>query len=90
MGKLNKHFLPDFFIPGAPKCGTTTLHDLFDKHPKISMSKIKEPGYWKNKKFNDFSETEISNYKSFSLCAFSFLAKLQKHYYLRLYYFFLN
>lgn len=64
MGKINKHFLPDFFIPGAAKSGTTSLHDLFDKHPEISMSKIKEPGYWKNKKFNDFSKIEISNYKS--------------------------
>ena len=63
MGKLDKHFLPNFFIPGVAKCGTTTLHDLFEKHPQISMSKIKEPGYWKNKKFNDFSELEISNYK---------------------------
>ena len=94
MGKLNKHFLPDFFIPGAPKCGTTTLHDLFDKHPKISMSKIKEPGYWKNKKFNDFSETEISNYKSLftnksvlsgeSSTAYmfhdSFIKNIKKHY----------
>ncbi len=64
MGKINKHFLPDFFIPGAAKSGTTSLHDLFDKHPEISMSKIKEPGYWKNKKFNDFSKIDISNYKS--------------------------
>ena len=64
MGKINKHFLPDFFIPGAAKSGTTSLHDLFDKHPEISMSKIKEPGYWKNKKFNDFSKIDISNYKN--------------------------
>ena len=64
MGRINKHFLPDFFIPGAAKCGTTTLHDLFEKHPQISMSKIKEPGYWKNKKINNFSEKEISNYKN--------------------------
>ena len=94
MGKLNKHFLPDFFIPGAPKCGTTTLHDLFDKHPKISMSKIKEPGYWKNKKFNNFSDKEISNYKNLftnksvlsgeSSTAYmfhdSFIKNIKKHY----------
>ena len=94
MGKLNKHFLPDFFIPGAAKCGTTTLHDLLGKHPQISMSKIKEPGYWKNKKFNNFSETEISNYKNLfinksvlkgeSSTAYmfhdSFIKNIKKHY----------
>ena len=94
MGKLNKHFLPDFFIPGAAKCGTTTLHDLLGKHPQISMSKIKEPGYWKNKRFNNFSETEISNYKNLfinksvlkgeSSTAYmfhdSFIKNIKKHY----------
>ena len=94
MGKLEKHFLPDFFIPGVAKCGTTTLHDLFEKHPQISMSKIKEPGYWKNKKFKDFSEMEISNYKNLftnksvlngeSSTAYmfhdSFIKNIKKHY----------
>ena len=94
MGRLDKHFLPDFFIPGAAKCGTTTLHDLFEKHPQISMSKIKEPGYWKSKKFNDFSELEISNYKNLftnksvlngeSSTAYmfhdSFIKNIKKHY----------
>ena len=94
MGKLDKHFLPDFFIPGVAKCGTTTLHDLFEKHPQISMSKIKEPGYWKNKKFNAFSELEISNYKNLftnksvlngeSSTAYmfhdSFIKNIKKHY----------
>lgn len=94
MGKLDKHFLPNFFIPGVAKCGTTTLHDLFEKHPQISMSKIKEPGYWKNKKFKDFSEMEISNYKNLftnksvlngeSSTAYmfhdSFIKNIKKHY----------
>ena len=94
MGKLDKHFLPDFFVPGAAKCGTTTLHDLFEKHPQISMSKIKEPGYWKNKKFNDFSDMEILNYENLftnksvlngeSSTAYmfhdSFIKNIKKHY----------
>lgn len=38
--------LPNFFIVGAAKSGTTSLHNYLDKHPKISMSKIKEPQFF--------------------------------------------
>ncbi len=64
MGELIKHFKPDLFIPGAAKSGTTSLHDLLNEHPEISMSSIKEPGYWKNKKFNNFCEQDILNYEN--------------------------
>lgn len=40
------HFLPNLFIPGAAKSGTSTLHELLDKHPDICMSSIKEAVYW--------------------------------------------
>ena len=36
-----EHLKPDFFIPGAAKSGTTTLHDLLNTHKDISMSNIK-------------------------------------------------
>ena len=45
MGKIRQHYNPNFFIPGAAKSGTTSLHELLDTHPKISMSKEKEPDY---------------------------------------------
>ena len=48
------HFLPNLFIPGVAKSGTTTLHDLLDSHPYICMSELKEPVYWNNVKFNNF------------------------------------
>ena len=57
-----EHFKPDFFIPGAAKSGTTTLHDLLNTHKDISMSIIKEPVYWNNKLFNQFKHFEISRY----------------------------
>ncbi len=34
---------PTFFIIGAAKCGTSSLHFYLDQHPEISMSSIKEP-----------------------------------------------
>ena len=35
--------LPTFFVIGAPKCGTTSLHAYLSRHPEISMSSVKEP-----------------------------------------------
>ena len=62
MGKIKQHFKPNFFIPGAAKSGTTSLHKLLDTHPDISMSNEKEPVYWNNKLFNEFENLEISRY----------------------------
>jgi hypothetical protein len=35
--------LPTFFVIGAAKCGTTSLHFYLDQHPEVSMSVLKEP-----------------------------------------------
>lgn len=38
--------IPDFFIIGAPKCGTTSLADWLSQHPGIFMCRPKEPHYY--------------------------------------------
>lgn len=38
--------LPNFFIIGAPKAGTTSLYHYLDQHPQIFMSAIKEPHFF--------------------------------------------
>jgi hypothetical protein len=38
--------LPNFFIVGAPKAGTTSLHYYLDQHPQVYMSAIKEPHFF--------------------------------------------
>lgn len=38
--------LPNFFIIGAPKCGTTSLAAWLTEHPNVFMSPIKEPFYF--------------------------------------------
>ena len=44
---MNRPFrLPDFFIIGAAKCGTTDLASLLDKHPSIRLSRPKEPSFF--------------------------------------------
>jgi hypothetical protein len=38
--------LPNFFIVGAPKCGTTSLYHYLNQHPAVFMSPVKEPCYF--------------------------------------------
>jgi hypothetical protein len=38
--------LPDTFIIGAPKCGTTSLYEYLRSHPDVFMSAVKEPCYF--------------------------------------------
>jgi Sulfotransferase family len=38
--------LPDFFIVGAPKAGTTALHAALAAHPALFMSTVKEPKFF--------------------------------------------
>jgi hypothetical protein len=38
--------LPDFFIAGAPKAGTTALHAALARHPSLYMSAVKEPKFF--------------------------------------------
>jgi len=38
--------IPNLFIVGAPKCGTTAMHTYLSQHPEIYMSIEKEPFYF--------------------------------------------
>jgi Sulfotransferase family len=37
--------VPDFFIVGNPKCGTTALYEMLKTHPQIYMPELKEPWF---------------------------------------------
>lgn len=41
-----KPVLPNFFLAGAPKAGTTSLYHYLEQHPQIYMCPIKEPFYF--------------------------------------------
>ena len=38
--------LPDFFLLGAPKAGTTALHAALAQHPQLYLSTVKEPKFY--------------------------------------------
>jgi hypothetical protein len=51
-------FFPDFFIVGAPRCGTTSLSRYLARHPQICFSEPKEPHYF-SQVSKDFSTLEV-------------------------------
>ena len=38
--------IPNLFIIGAPRCGTTALNSYLNKHPDVLMSTRKESHYF--------------------------------------------
>jgi hypothetical protein len=49
--------IPNFFIAGAAKAGTTSLYHYLSQHPDIFMSPVKEPSHFSQ-------ETRVENYSS--------------------------
>ena len=43
---MNKNKIPNFFIVGAPKCGTTALYEYLSSHPDVFLCDPKEPNYF--------------------------------------------
>src|SRR5438477_11547979 len=52
---------PNFFILGAPKCGTTSMAKWLSDHPEIFMSADKELNYYNM----DHKRSEIKNYQHY-------------------------
>ena len=48
---------PNFFILGAPKCGTTSLAAWLSTHPHVYMSPLKEPHYYNTDLGNRFTQS---------------------------------
>ncbi|NJO14781.1 MAG: sulfotransferase [Thioploca sp.] len=53
---------PNFFIVGAPKCGTTALSEYLSSHPNVFMSYPKEPHYFSTDMPNKRSSSSLEDY----------------------------
>ncbi len=51
--KTSTRVLPNLFVIGAAKSGTTSLHSYLDAHPEISMSQPKEPAVFATAEWRD-------------------------------------
>ncbi|MDA3895394.1 MAG: sulfotransferase [Desulfobacteraceae bacterium] len=43
---MQSNNLPDFFIVGAPRAGTTALYHYLNQHPDVFVPRVKEPHYF--------------------------------------------
>tara|TARA_B100000378_G_C18031696_1_gene407719 strand:- start:281 stop:1225 length:945 start_codon:yes stop_codon:yes gene_type:complete len=90
-----KFKLPNLYIPGAGKSGTSSLHEYLGKHPEICMSTIKEPHFWTSPNFKNYTKKDFNNYsKLFEgennsyrgesstgyMCFSEFKPRIKKHY----------
>lgn len=68
--------VPDIFVVGAPRCGTTYLASILGQHPSVFMCPVKEPHYFAfpdisladfrpalRKRINQFDLTDYVNQK---------------------------
>lgn len=62
----NTEIWPNFFIVGAPRCGTTSIYEILRNVKGIYMSTIKEPNYFCVKVISDdHSQRPIRNKKKY-------------------------
>ena len=47
MKRITRRRLPNFLLIGAPKCGTTAVHDALAAHPEVFMPVVKEPSWFR-------------------------------------------
>ena len=58
---------PNFFLAGAPKCGTTALYEYLRGHPHVYLPQLKEPRYFAED-YGDFREVRsLSEYEGLYL-----------------------
>lgn len=62
MNYSSSFFLPNLYIPGAGKSGTSTLHELLNVHPDICMSSVKEPHHWTRSNYEEEKDILLSRY----------------------------
>jgi hypothetical protein len=63
---------PNFFVVGAPKCGTTSLYERLKLHPQVFLPEMKDPNF--------FTTPPPSSEKSFDLPRCSTLEEYQRLY----------
>lgn len=66
MDKTHK-LIPDFFIVGAPKCGTTSLYEYLKQHPDLFLPEGKEIAFFSKDFTKEANAHQSTAYKKTSL-----------------------
>lgn len=56
--------IPNLFVIGASKCGTTFFHDLLSQHPDIFMSEVKELLHFNELNHDENTERYLENFRA--------------------------
>ena len=67
--------LPNFFIAGFPKSGTTTLHEALHHHTQIAPIQSKEPHWWTRTPLHDLDHNHLQRVVLQYLFRYSYAAK---------------
>lgn len=54
---------PDYFVIGAPKCGTTTVAYWLEQTESVFMTNPKEPHYYSTDYVQKFQQTDLKSYR---------------------------
>jgi hypothetical protein len=70
MNEIDFNKLPNFFLIGAAKAGTTSMHDVLRQHPEIFLAKRKEPSFFNTEEhyargLKWYQETHFNNANGF-------------------------
>lgn len=75
--------LPNFFLAGVPKAGTTSLAAYLNQHPSVYMSKPKEPHFFEGQSYTKgidfYVNTYFANAESFPRRGDATPSKLYEH-----------
>lgn len=52
--------IPDFFVVGHPKCGTTALYEMLRLHPQVFMPDLKEPWFFATELLHELPSVSIA------------------------------
>jgi hypothetical protein len=52
--------IPDFFVVGHPKCGTTALYEMLRLHPQVFMPDLKESWFFATELLRDLPSVSIA------------------------------
>jgi hypothetical protein len=55
--------VPDFFIVGHAKCGTTALYEMLRRHPQLYMPDVKEPWFFARDPQADESDKRLKTFE---------------------------
>lgn len=63
--QMNDQRIPNLYIVGAPKCGTTAISSYLASHPDVYLGYPKEPSYWSTDLAHTGTVAPVDSYEKY-------------------------